>query len=107
MKSLSSPAHGIDISLANIKEKAGEGGGATSMKFDMMSTKSDGSSCVPCTLCDGHVLRSVFDPKVSSTCFDCSSQANPCDEIRIISTFGKEWGITFFTLVSSAMDSTS
>ena len=65
-------------------------------RFSSTYTNSDGSSCTLCILCPGSRLNSLFDLNVKSTCVDCFKATDSCSQMKVISTFDKEWKINFF-----------
>lgn len=100
--SLAVPINAIDSSI--LKQKVGDGG-ATSVKFSSVSLMNNENPCSPWALCEGSSLHHIFDPDKKSICLNQSTDEDPCTQFKIISSFGKEWEMKYFTLVSSEVDS--
>jgi len=100
--SLAVPINAIDSSI--LKQKVGDGG-ATSFEFSSVSLLNNESPCSPWVLCEGSNLHHIFDPDKKSMCLNQSTDEDPCTQFKIISSFGKEWKMKYFTLVSSEVDS--
>ena len=101
---LITPIISADLSQDKIKQSVGDGG-ANKFKFSSMYVNADGSACIPCELCPGSRLNSLFDPDVKSICVDCSKSEDSCSRMKVISSFEKDWNMKFFTLLSSEVDS--
>jgi len=88
------PGKAVDLSLDTVKQITGDGG-KNRFKLEATYLTSDGDSCNESHLCEGLVLKSMFDPKGSPVCVECSGN---CDSLKLVATFDKEWAMIFIPL---------
>ena len=83
-----------------IKNKIGDGC-ANNLSFASAFFTHEGSTCNACRFCSGSSLSSLFDPRTSSTCIECDTNDDECEEFKVFTTFDKAWRTWFFTILTS------
>jgi len=63
----------------------------------------DFTPCDACAFCAGSSLNTIFNPYIYGMCVDCSTAENPCNLIRIITSFTIPWVMKYVSLSPSEM----
>lgn len=95
-----SPVVTLALTSEEIAEAVGDGG-KNKFTTSVSYFSEDGVACGSCVLCSESSLMSIFDTKGPSFCVDCTSVHNPCNKVKLISVFDKDWIIKYFSLTSS------
>ena len=93
----------LDLSEAKIEEVT-RGRCEADVNLGILFTKSDGSKCNSCRLCDGTMLGSLFNPEVENVCVVCDSPEDECNRVSYITDFDDAWKMAFFELITSKED---
>ena len=100
------PTSSPTLSPASLIEGVGDGCKNT-IDFSSAFVTDFGSTCDSCVFCGGSTTKSIFDPFVKNVCIDCGAASSKCSGLNIVTTFTKEWPMTFFTLTSSDVHSST
>jgi len=100
----SAPTSSPTSSPTSLIQGVGDGCKNT-IEFSSAFVTDSGSMCDSCVFCEGSATNSIFNPFVKNECVDCGVADSECTGLKVVTTFRKEWPMTFFTLTSSDMSS--